>query len=104
MKGFKYIQILAPCPTGWKSDPAKGVELGRMAVKSRIYPMYEIENGKYTISKTFKDKLPVKDYLMTQGRFRHLPDDVIEEIQKDVDHRWRLLLRKVEFTKDFPLE
>jgi pyruvate/2-oxoacid:ferredoxin oxidoreductase beta subunit len=100
IRGFKYIQVYASCPTGWKSDPAKGIEIARMAVKSRIYPIYEVENGRYTISKSFKDKLPVKDYLMTQGRFRHLPENVIEEIQKDVDRQWEILNRKVEFTKD----
>jgi len=99
IKGFKYIQVYAPCPTGWKSDPSKGIEIARMAVKSRIYPIYEVENGRYTISKTFEEKLPVKEYLMAQGRFRHLPPEVIEQIQKDVDRQWELLLKKVEFSK-----
>ncbi len=99
-KGPKYYQVLSPCPTGWKYPPEKTIEVGRLAVQTCIYPLYEVSNGRYNI--TFKPgkKRPVKEYFETQGRFRHLPANAIEEIQKSVDKEWDILQRKVEMTKD----
>jgi 2-oxoisovalerate ferredoxin oxidoreductase beta subunit len=97
IKGPKYLQILCPCPAGWKSDPEKTIQIGRLAVESNVYPLYEVENGVYTVKKPAKTK-PVKEYLMTQGRFRHLKEDMLNEIQGIVDKEWGLLLRKEEMT------
>ncbi|MEW5760131.1 MAG: thiamine pyrophosphate-dependent enzyme, partial [Candidatus Thermoplasmatota archaeon] len=91
--GTKYIHILAPCPTGWRYSPEKTIEIGRLAVESCIFPLYEVIDGKYIISKKPKKK-SIKEYLEPQGRFRHLPDSVIEEIQERVDREWERLLRK----------
>jgi pyruvate/2-oxoacid:ferredoxin oxidoreductase beta subunit len=100
IKGAKYIQVYAPCPTGWRAPPDKSMELGRLVVKNCVYPIYEIENGKYTINRKPAKKQPINDYFAMQGRFRHLPAKMLEELQADVDREWELLLRKEEFTKD----
>ncbi|MEE9152034.1 MAG: 3-methyl-2-oxobutanoate dehydrogenase subunit beta [Thermoplasmata archaeon] len=96
--GPKYIHIFAPCPTGWRLPPGKSVEIARLAVQTCAFPLYEVENGVYNITKKPK-KRPLKDYLSMQGRFRHLPEDVMDKMQKDVDGEWELLLKKEEFTK-----
>ncbi len=96
IEGPKYYQIYAPCPTGWKSQPSKSIELGKLAVDTCIYPIYEVEMGKYKISRKPKNKKPVKDYLKHQGRFRHLTEDMVERIQKQVDGDWMRLLNKEE--------
>ena len=88
--------MLAPCPTGWKYDPAKTIEISKVAVDSGIYPLYEVENGVYKINKKIKNKT-VKEYIKMQGRFSHLTDEIIDEMQKNVDKEWELLLRKEEF-------
>jgi pyruvate/2-oxoacid:ferredoxin oxidoreductase beta subunit len=93
IRGPKYIQVLAPCPAGWKSDPEKSIQIGRLAVESNVWPMYEVEDGVYTVKKPTK-KVAVKDYFKTQGRFRHLGEKDIEAIQKTVDGEWELLLKK----------
>ncbi len=98
--GPKFIHIYAPCPTGWRSDPSNTIELCKLAVDSCVFPLYEIEDGKYKIYKKPKDKIPVKDYLKLQGRFRHLPEEEVEMIQENVDKEWELLLKKEEFTND----
>jgi len=103
IKGPKYIQIYAPCPTGWRSDPSKTIELCRMAVDTCIYPIYEVENGVYTINKKPREKQPIDDYIMMQGRFRHLPPEEVKAMQARVDRRWHVLLRKEEITKDDPI-
>ncbi|MCG2825063.1 MAG: thiamine pyrophosphate-dependent enzyme, partial [Thermoplasmatales archaeon] len=94
--GTKYIQVLAPCPTGWRYDPAKTIEISKMAVESGVYPIYEVENGVYKINRKVKNKT-VKEYIKMQKRFGHLTDEIIDEIQKNVDREWELLLRKEEF-------
>jgi pyruvate/2-oxoacid:ferredoxin oxidoreductase beta subunit len=94
--GTKYIQVLAPCPTGWRYDPAKTIEISKMAVESGIYPLYEVENGVYKINRKVKNKT-IKEYIKMQRRFGHITDEIIDEIQKNVDREWELLLRKEEF-------
>jgi pyruvate ferredoxin oxidoreductase beta subunit len=70
------LQIFAPCPTGWRFDPAKTIQIAKMAVDCGMWTLYESEDGKVTINK--KPKMtPVKDYLKLQGRFRHLTDEQI---------------------------
>lgn len=99
IQGPKFIHIFAPCPTGWRSAPSKTIELARLAVQTCVFPLYEVIHGRYIISKKPKKK-PVIDYLRLQGRFRHLPQEEVENIQRRVDEEWELLLKKEEFTKD----
>ncbi len=94
IKGTKYIHVLTPCPTGWRYDASKTVEIGRLAVQTGIWALYEIENGKFRLNPP-SDRLidkskrkPVKEYLSMQERFRHLTEGDIEKIQKWVDEDW----------------
>lgn len=100
--GPRFIHIYAPCPTGWRSNPNSTIKLGRLAFKSRVFPLYEIENGVYNIYKEPKEEevVPVKEYLKPQGRFRHLPKEEVEKIQKNVDRYWNRLKKKEKFTKE----
>ncbi len=100
IKGPKYIQVYAPCPTGWRAPPDKTMELARLVVKTCISPIYEVENGKYTINRKPAKKEPINDYFAMQGRFRHLSADFLKDVQKNVDRDWELLLKKEMFTKD----
>lgn len=94
IKGPKFIQILSPCPTGWRYSPDKTVEISRLAVQTNIFPLYEVINGIYKITIKPKNPKPVKEYLKLQGRFRHLTGEEIDMIQKHVDERWKELLKK----------
>jgi pyruvate ferredoxin oxidoreductase beta subunit len=93
-RGTKYIHLLAPCPTGWRCDSSKTIELGRLAVLSGLWVLYEIENGRFKLnspSDRLVDKTkrkPVKDYFAPQGRFRGLSADDAERIQKWIDEDW----------------
>jgi pyruvate ferredoxin oxidoreductase beta subunit len=94
IKGTKYIHILAPCPTGWRYDNSKTVELGRLAVQTGLWALYEIEYGKFKLnppSDRLIDKAkrkPIREYFALQGRFRSLTDEDIERIQRWVDEDW----------------
>ncbi len=82
--GPAYVHVYSACPTGWRSPPELSVKLGKLAVQTGIFPLYEIENGQYKMRGKNAKLKPVDEYLKLQGRFRHLSDDTIAEIQERV--------------------
>ncbi len=98
IKGPKFIHIFAPCPTGWRLAPDKTIEIAKMATACGAFPLYEVENGVYKISRKPKELEPILPYLKMQGRFRHLPEDALDDIQTRVTKEWKQLLRLEEFT------
>ena len=96
IRGTKFIHVLAPCPTGWKSRPEDAVKLARLAVQTSYFPLYEVEDGeKYTLNFKIQNKKSIDEYLKLQGRFRHLKPEAIAAIQAEVDRNWDRLLKKV---------
>ena len=97
-KGPCFLNVLAPCPRGWQYNTPDLMEINKLAVESCFWPLYEVENGKYTVTYKPKSKIPVKDFLKAQGRFKHLfkagNEGLLEEIQIEVDKRWEALLKK----------
>jgi pyruvate ferredoxin oxidoreductase beta subunit len=72
IKGPTYVHAHAPCTTGWKFDTSKTVEVGKLAVETALWPLYEIENSELTKVRKVKNRKPVEEYLKSQGRFKHL--------------------------------
>ncbi len=93
--GPAYVHILSVCPTGWRSLPDLSVRIGRLAVETGIFPMYEVENGQYRLSFDFPKLRPVTDYLKLQGRFRHLSPADVNKIQTRVTEEYEKLREKV---------
>jgi pyruvate/2-oxoacid:ferredoxin oxidoreductase beta subunit len=94
IKGTRFIHLLSPCPPGWRMPSELSVRISRLAVRSKVFPLYEIENGRsYTVYEE-SHTVPIKEYLRIQGRFSHLTDQEIERIQEMVDDEWEHLLRK----------
>jgi len=91
IKGPSYIHILSVCPTGWRCSADLTIRIGRLAVETGIFPLYEVENGKYKLNVHLPKLKPVTEYLKLQGRFRHLSDDVIDEIQQRVNAEYARL-------------
>jgi pyruvate/2-oxoacid:ferredoxin oxidoreductase beta subunit len=95
IRGAKFIHVLSPCPSGWKSEPSQSVLLSRLAVQSASFPLFEVERGeKHTINVWPKERVPVVEYLKLQGRFRHLAPQDIAQIQEDVESEWERLVAK----------
>lgn len=92
--GPAYIHIYSVCPVGWRCASDLAVKLGRLVVETGIFPLYEVENGKYKMSIEPPQLKPVKDYLKLQGRFRHLSDDTINMIQERVRREYYNLVEK----------
>ena len=74
------------------------------AVACGVSPLYEVEDGVYTINRKPKELKPVKDYMAKQGRFRHLPQEELDAFQAQVTKEWNILLKKEEFTKSLVSE
>ncbi len=100
IRGPKYIEVLTPCPPGWRFPMDRTVEMGRLAVETGVWPLYEYENEEMTfngISRAiFEGKYkrkPVEDWLKLQGRFSHLfkpkrDEERIKRFEKFVDDMW----------------
>ena len=83
--GPAYIHLHQPCTTGWGFDPAKTVELGRLAVETGSWILYEIEDGDFRVTYRPVQRKPVEEYLNAQKRFRHLTEEQKARIQEYVD-------------------
>lgn len=100
MKGTRFFNLLAPCPTGWRFSPEISVKLARMAVQSRVFPLLEVEDGVHWTVQQPKERIPVRDYIKMQGRFSHLNEAGIEAIEKEVDEEWKFLLAKASVVEE----
>jgi pyruvate ferredoxin oxidoreductase beta subunit len=91
MKLPSYIQVITPCPVGWRFESNMTVKIARLAVQTGVYPLFEMENGKLNMTVRVVKRLPVSEYLKLQGRFRHLTEREISIIQENVDRQLKSL-------------
>jgi pyruvate ferredoxin oxidoreductase beta subunit len=94
IEGPAYVHVLSVCPTGWRIPPNKAIWIGRQAVETGVFPLYEVENGKYRITVDVPELKPVLDYLKPQGRFRHLTPELVDQIQERVTREYNQLKAK----------
>lgn len=99
-EGPCFLNVLAPCPRGWRYDASELAEICKLAVDTCVWPMYEIVEGEWHLTYEPRKKLPVEQFLAKQGRFKHMFEPgnewMIEEAQKYVDDKWEKLLAKCE--------
>lgn len=97
-KGACFLNVLSPCPRGWRYEAEDLAEICQLAVDTCVWPLYEIENGKWKLTYEPKRKKPVEDFLSKQGRFKHMFEPgnewMIENTQEYVDEQWEKLLKK----------
>lgn len=91
IKGPAYLHIYSSCPTGWRHGADLAITVSRLVVETNIFPLYEIEEGRYTVRKNNQPK-PVADYFKTQRRFAHMTPDMLQTIQDRVDRDYQRLL------------
>jgi len=97
IRGTKFLHILAPCPPGWEVSAEETINLARQAVSTRVFPLFEVENGQRWRFTADHPGDPVEPYIRRQGRFRHLTPEQLRHIQSEVDARWETLKRRVEY-------
>jgi pyruvate ferredoxin oxidoreductase beta subunit/2-oxoisovalerate ferredoxin oxidoreductase beta subunit len=100
MRGTRFLHILSPCPPGWKYADEDTIELSRMAVSSRVFPLFEVEDGRRWRLTMDNAAEPVEPYLRRQARFRHLDDEQVAHIQAEVDGNWEALRQRIEAGAD----
>ena len=97
-EGAAFLNIMTPCPRGWRYDTAEIMKICKLAVETCYWPMFEVEHGKWRLTYEPKKKLPIEDFLREQGRFKHLfkpgNEDLIAQFQAEVDRRWEELQYK----------
>jgi len=108
IKGPKYIEILSPCPPGWRFPMEKMVEVGRLAVETGAWALYEYQDGKLSFNLRSKSILerkseprPLEEYLSLQGRFAALfkpqrNEETLAAIQQRLEHDWERFRKQVE--------
>ncbi len=97
-KGASFLNIMAPCPRGWRYETSEIMEICRLAVETCYWPLFEVNHGEWRLTYEPKKKLPIEDFLIKQGRFKHLfkpgNEELIAQFQTEVDRRWEDLLYK----------
>lgn len=97
-KGAAFLNIMAPCPRGWRYESPDIIDICKLAVETCYWPLFEVVEGKWILNYQPKNKLPLEDFLSKQGRFKHLfkqgNEHLIEAFQAEVDRRWEDLLNK----------
>ncbi len=92
--GLKYIHIQIPCPPGWGFDTRHSVKLGKLAVETGLFELYEVEHDVLRLtgaSRKIADKrslVPVAEFFRAQSRFRLMNVSQIEEIQEKITRKW----------------
>lgn len=96
-KGAAFLNVLAPCPRGWRYPTEDLLKITNLAVETCYWPLFEVIDGKWILNYKPKNKLPIEEFLKPQGRFKHLfkkgNEGLIAEFQKEVDDRWEQLLK-----------
>ena len=94
--GPAFLNVMSPCPRGWRYDAPDIMNICKLAVETCYWPLFEVTDGRWIVNYQPKNKLPIEDFLKTQGRFKHLfkpgNEHLIEEFQAEVDRRWEDLL------------
>lgn len=105
-QGVRYIHVLAPCPPGWGYDTAETIEIGKLAVQTGFWPLFEIINGNFELSKNSKPLLdpenrkPISEYLKPQRRFKKINEQGSEEINKYIDALWKKIQDRMIISKN----
>lgn len=98
IEGPTFINIISPCPRGWRYETSQTIQIAKLAVTSGFWPLYEVENGKYKITYRPRKRVPLIEWFKSQGRFKHLlkeeNKEIVEELQRRVDEKERILLAR----------
>ena len=96
--GAAFLNVMAPCPRGWRYDTPDIMKICKLAVETCYWPLFEVVEGKWILNYEPKKKLPIEDFLRPQGRFAHLfkpgNEELLAQYQAEVDRRWEDLLFK----------
>jgi pyruvate ferredoxin oxidoreductase beta subunit len=89
VEGPAFINILAPCPRGWRTKPEDTIGIAKLAVQTCFWPLFEVVDGDWRQTVKVMNKKPIEEFLKPQGRFGHLfkpgNEALLVEVQAEVD-------------------
>jgi len=95
-EGPTFINILSPCPRGWRYDSSQSIQIAKLATLTGFWPLYEVENGKYRMTYRPRKRRPFREWLESQGRFKHLLSEknkgIVERLEREVEEKEKKLL------------
>lgn len=95
MKGFRFIHLFSPCTAGWKHAESDTINLGFLAVQTRLFPLYEVEDeGRTWRINADPEYMPLKRYLERQGRFKHMKEEDVSKFEAEIFFRWEELVKR----------
>lgn len=92
-KGFAYLHVFSPCPTGWVYPPEQAIAMARKAVQSNLFPLWEMDGEGYHLNYENKNPMPMAEFVKGIGKFKNLTEEDIASIQTAAEQRYRLLER-----------
>lgn len=90
-KGFAYIHIFSPCPTGWAYSGEKAIEVARKAVKSNVFPLWEMDEKGYKINMKNSEPIGVAEFVDGIGKFKTITPEMIQSIQNQANKQYAIL-------------
>ena len=100
IKGTRFIYVFTPCPPGWRFPFSDTIKIGELAVQTAWTVLYEIENGVFRLTSASESPArkgnlrPVREFIAEQGRFKNITEEQLNELQKRVNARWQLYLKR----------
>ncbi|KLU62000.1 pyruvate synthase subunit PorB [Peptococcaceae bacterium CEB3] len=86
-EGPAFLYVHAPCPKGWSFPSDKTLEIGKLAVETGMFQLYELQDGQYKLTYRPKEQKPIEEYIRLQGRFSHLQPEHIQKLQEFANQR-----------------
>jgi pyruvate ferredoxin oxidoreductase beta subunit len=96
--GPAFLNILTPCPRGWRHPSSQTVGMAKIGVQTRFWPLYEVEDGNWNLTVKVREAKPIEEWLKPQGRYKHLfapgNEELLAEVQEDVDYQWDRIMSR----------
>lgn len=91
-EGMSYIHLISPCPTGWRFPPQLSIEISKLAVETNYFPLWEAENGQVRMTVQVRNPRPIHEFTKLQGRFGHFDEIMVDELQRELDRRYKRIV------------
>ncbi|MHB9004164.1 MAG: thiamine pyrophosphate-dependent enzyme [Coriobacteriia bacterium] len=98
VEGPAFLNILSPCPRGWRTQSGASIQLAKAGVQTGYWPLFEVEDGVWRQTVKVPERKPLEDFLKPQGRFKHLfapgNEELLQKVKDEVDRYWDYILAR----------
>lgn len=90
-RGFAYLHVFSPCPTGWSFPQDQTIQISKTAVKANMFPLWEKSADGFRLNYINKAPIPVSEFTKDIGKFKNLTEEQLMNIQREADERYAIL-------------